>query len=75
VILNSNHCAEGVSPKDEFHIVRTTRHWVNSAAKGYFEISRDRSFRLLQQFGQYQVFERADSAGLSGRAAQCVDLE
>jgi hypothetical protein len=67
-VSNSNHCAEGVSPNDEFRIVQATRHWANPAGKSYFEIPLDRNFRLLQQFGPYQVFERADSARFSGRS-------
>jgi len=66
-VSNSNHCAEGVSPNDEFRIVQTTRNGTNPAGKGYFEIPLDRNFRLLRQFGPYQVFARDDLARLSGR--------
>jgi hypothetical protein len=60
-VSNTNHCAEGVSPKDEFRIVQTTRNWTNHAGKVYFEIPLDRNLRLLRQFGSYQVFERGGS--------------
>ncbi len=63
-VANTDRCAEGVSPNDEFRVVQTTPNWTNPTGKSYFEIPLDRRFRLLQKFGPYQVFERLDSAGL-----------
>jgi hypothetical protein len=48
-------------------IVQTADNWTNPSGRGYFEMPLDRNFILLRQFGQYQVFERANSARLSGR--------
>jgi len=58
VVSNTNRCAEGVSPDDEFRIVQTRPTLTNPAGKHYFNISLDRNFILLRQFGAYQVFER-----------------
>lgn len=58
-VSNTNRCAEGVSPDDEFRIVQTRPTWKDPAGKGYFNISLDRSFILLRQFGPYQVFTRS----------------
>ena len=57
-VSNTNRCAEGVSPDDEFRIVQTRPTLTNPAGKHYFNISLDRNFILLRQFGAYQVFER-----------------
>ena len=59
-ISNTNRCAEGVSPNDEFRILQTRPSWTTGQARGlgYFDVSLDRKFHLLQQFGSYQVFKR-----------------
>jgi hypothetical protein len=57
-VLNTNICAEGVSPDDEFRIVQTRPTWPDPAEIGYVNIPLDRNFRLLRQFGSYQVFQR-----------------
>jgi hypothetical protein len=57
-VSNTNHCAEGVSPNDEFRIIQTTFGWTDLSGKGYFEIKPDTSFVFLKQFGPYQVLQR-----------------
>jgi hypothetical protein len=58
-VSNTNRCAEGVSPDDEFRIVQTRPTSTDPRGKGYFNISLDRNFILLRQFGPYQVFKRS----------------
>jgi len=58
-VLNTNRCAEGVSPDDEFRIVQTRPTGTDRAAIGYVNIPLDKNFRLLRQFGLYQVFQRS----------------
>jgi hypothetical protein len=53
---NADQCAEGISAEDEFRIVQISP--TSDPREGYFDISLDKSFRLLQQFGPYQVFQR-----------------
>jgi len=59
-ISNTNRCAEGVSPNDEFRILQTRPSWTTAQVSGlgYFDVSLDSKFHLLQQFGSYQVFKR-----------------
>jgi|GEM_PF-1781851 len=58
-ISNTNRCAEGFSPNDEFRIVQTRSSWTTAqGGLGYFDVSLDRKFHLLQQFGSYQLFKR-----------------
>jgi hypothetical protein len=66
-ILNSDQCAEGVSPKDEYRIVQTRPRQVlpqdffDQRAEEYVDIELDSSFQLVRQFGRYQIFERTGS--------------
>jgi hypothetical protein len=58
-ISNANQCAEGVSSVDEYRIVQTTpRRSESKPGRQYFDIPLDQSFRMLRQFGDYQVFKR-----------------
>jgi hypothetical protein len=58
-ISNSNQCGEGVSPQDEYRIVQTAPN-SNDLKEflEYIDIRLDPSFRMLRQFGNYQVFKR-----------------
>jgi hypothetical protein len=58
-IVNTDTCAEGLSPDDEFRVVQTTPEAEPSAPRSQFDLRPDRRFRLLRQFGPYQVFKRA----------------
>jgi Dolichyl-phosphate-mannose-protein mannosyltransferase len=57
-ITNTNQCAEGVSPDDEYRVIQTRRKSHEAAARDYFEVPLDKSFRLLRSFDLYQVFKR-----------------
>jgi hypothetical protein len=69
-VSNTNRCAEGVSPYDEFRILQTelprykSGNWVyfqsgrDPSVKYYFTILPDKSFSLLRQIGPFQVFRR-----------------
>jgi hypothetical protein len=54
-IANTNQCAEGISPDDEYRIVQSSAIWTTPKYAG---LSLDSRFQLLQQFGPYQVFKR-----------------
>jgi len=57
-IANTNQCAEGVSPADEYRIVQRAPKRGEQEPRHYFQTSRDKSFRLVKDFGLYQVFKR-----------------
>jgi hypothetical protein len=57
-ITNTNQCAEGLSPVDEYRIVQTKPQDGNGTPRLYFDVPLDRDFKLLRQFGPYQVFKR-----------------
>ncbi len=58
-IVNSNKCAEGVSPQDEYRIVRLFREGIDDPDARYrIDIHRDSLFRMTREFGPYQVFQR-----------------
>jgi len=56
-ITNTDKCAEGFSPTDEYRIVRTTPASETDAPRQYFVAPLD-EFRLLRRFGPYEVFRR-----------------
>jgi hypothetical protein len=60
-VSNTNRCAEGLSPGDEFRIVETTPTWKDPAGKGYFDTTADGRYLPLKQFGPYQVLQRYSS--------------
>jgi hypothetical protein len=57
-ISNTDQCAEGMSPEDEFRIVQIRPNWSDPKGKGYFELQPDKNFQFLEQFGPYQVYQR-----------------
>jgi hypothetical protein len=57
-IANTDQCAEGVSPADEYRIVQTQPKSGEEQPRHYFQVRQDTRFRLLQSFGLYQVFKR-----------------
>jgi hypothetical protein len=62
-ITNTNQCAEGLSPSDEYRIVQTKPHDGQGTPRLYFDVPLDRDFRLLRHFGPYQVFKRQIGPG------------
>lgn len=64
-ISNSNQCAEGISPQDEYRLVQTSPRPLEEPQFGgpeapmeYFNMPLDSSYSLLRQFGRYEVFRR-----------------
>ena len=57
-ISNTNQCAEGIAPYDEYRIVQIHPEPSEAAPKHYFEIPPDAHFRLIAQFENYQVLRR-----------------
>jgi 4-amino-4-deoxy-L-arabinose transferase-like glycosyltransferase len=58
-IMNTNGCAEGLSPRDEFRLVRTRPMEPDWAPREYFDVPLDDTFRPIARFGEYEVFRRA----------------
>jgi hypothetical protein len=57
-IANTNGCAEGLSPSDEYRIVQPQPKSGPEEPREYFDVPLDGNFQLLRQFGPYQVFRR-----------------
>jgi hypothetical protein len=57
-ITNTDQCAEGLSPLDEYRIVQTEPQDGVGTPPLYFDAPLNRGFRLLGQFGPYQIFKR-----------------
>lgn len=57
-IENTNQCAEGLAPDDEYRIVRTRVMSETWAPREYFDVALDNRYRLLREFGPYQVYQR-----------------
>jgi hypothetical protein len=57
-ITNTDQCAEGFSPLDEYRIVQTKPKDGKGRPRLYFDVPLDRDFKFLRQFGPYQVYKR-----------------
>jgi len=57
-ITNTDQCAEGLSPLDEYRIVQTRPQDGQGTPRLYVDVPLDANFKLLRQFGPYQVFKR-----------------
>jgi hypothetical protein len=57
-ITNMDQCAEGLSPLDEYRIVQTKPQDGKETPRLYVDVPLDADFKLLRQFGPYQVFKR-----------------
>ncbi len=57
-ITNTDQCAEGLSPSDEYRVVQTKPKNEAWAPRMYFDVPINSNFRLVSQFGPYQVFKR-----------------
>jgi hypothetical protein len=57
-ISNTNQCAEGISPNDEYRIVQTRPKQPEWHPRNYFDAAMDSNFRLVRKFDSYQVFKR-----------------
>jgi hypothetical protein len=56
-VVNTDSCAEGVSPTDEYRVVQVIPENDAEAPREYFDTHLDKSFTLLRDFGAYQVFK------------------
>src|SRR5688572_9378552 len=69
-ISNTDQCAEGISPTDEFRILElraatpASDDYFSEQPNEYFDISPDPRFRLIRQFGNYQVYKRVETSQL-----------
>jgi Dolichyl-phosphate-mannose-protein mannosyltransferase len=54
-VVNTNQCAEGISPADQYRIVQTVSTATAEAARQQLNIPNDDRFYVLEQFGPYQV--------------------
>lgn len=57
-IRNRNQCAEGIAPTDDYRIVQRRPKGGPQAPQHYFDQPLDQGFRLVRQFGLYDVYER-----------------
>jgi hypothetical protein len=57
-IVNTDRCAEGVLPTDEYRIVQMRPKRGEAEPRQYFDLPPDDRFRLLRRFGLYEVFKR-----------------
>lgn len=57
-IVNTDQCAEGVSPADEYRIVQRRPKQGSEEPRQIFDVPLDQRFRLLRHFDLYDVFKR-----------------
>jgi hypothetical protein len=56
-IENTDTCAEGVSPRDDYRIVQTHPIEQDDAPRNYFEVPLENRFKLVREIGPYRVFK------------------
>jgi hypothetical protein len=56
-IENTDRCAEGVSPGDEYRIVQTHPMNEPGAPISYFKVPSENRFKLVREIGQYRIFK------------------
>jgi hypothetical protein len=56
-IENTDRCAEGVSPGDDYRIVQTHPIKESGAPINYFKVPRGNRFKLVREIGQYRIFK------------------
>jgi hypothetical protein len=56
-IENTDRCAEGVSPRDDYRIVQTRPLIQQDPPINYFNVSLGNRFKLVRQIGTYRVFK------------------
>ena len=57
-IVNTDRCAEGITPTDEYRIVQRRRKRGPEEPRHYFDVPLDQRFRLLRRFDLYDVYKR-----------------
>jgi hypothetical protein len=56
-IENTDKCAEGVSPSDDYRIVETRPMNAPDAPVNYFKVPLGNRFKLVRQIGAYRIFK------------------
>jgi hypothetical protein len=56
-IINTDRCAEGVSPEDDYRIVRVSPQADPSAPRAYFHVPLA-GFQLVRAIGPYRAYKR-----------------
>ena len=56
-IENTDRCAEGVSPGDDYRIVQTRPMNEQGAPINYFKVPLENRFKLVRQIGTYRIFK------------------
>jgi hypothetical protein len=59
-ISNRDQCAEGLSEDDDYRIVQTARGPSESSPRHFFTRDLDGRYRMMREFGLYQVWKRVD---------------
>jgi len=57
-ISNTETCAEGLSPLDEYRVVQTRPKDEVWSPREYFDVPLERNFHLLREIEPYQIFRR-----------------
>jgi hypothetical protein len=63
-IENTDTCAEGVSPRDDYRIVQTRPKKPDDAPRNYFEVPLENRFKLVREIGPYRVFKATQKGKL-----------
>lgn len=58
-VVNTNRCAEGVSPGDRYRIVQTRPRPESWRPRQYFDVALGPEFRVVEQIGDYRVYRRS----------------
>jgi hypothetical protein len=56
-IENTDRCAEGVSPGDDYRIVQTRPMKVQEAPINYFKVPLENRFKLVREIGTYRILK------------------
>ena len=56
-IENTDTCAEGVSPRDDYRIVQTRPMKAEDAPRNYFDVPLENHFKLVREIGPYRVLK------------------
>jgi hypothetical protein len=57
-VTNTNTCAEGVAPYDEYRIVQTRPGRATWSPREYFDVAMGPGFRAVRPIGDYRVYRR-----------------
>jgi 4-amino-4-deoxy-L-arabinose transferase-like glycosyltransferase len=59
-ITNTNQCAEGISPADDYRIVQQRPKDGPEEPQHYFAVPLGKDYRLMQRFDFYEVYKRVN---------------